>query len=74
MDVADAADSLIEAERAEGVRLATAALAGKGATHCDDCDDPIPLERSEAFPAARRCVGCQEQHEADLAAEKERRR
>lgn len=72
MDVADQADGLIEAERAEAQRRASIALEGKGATHCDDCGETIPLERSRALPSARRCVGCQGALEAELRAEKER--
>ncbi len=30
---------------------------------CCDCGDSIPLERLEAYPAARRCIVCQELHE-----------
>ncbi len=27
---------------------------------CIDCGNPIPYQRLAAYPAARRCVGCQE--------------
>ncbi|MEW4449174.1 DksA/TraR family C4-type zinc finger protein [Qipengyuania sp. JC766] len=33
--------------------------AGVGATHCDDCGEPIPEQRRKALPATRTCVACQ---------------
>lgn len=60
MDICDQADGLIEAERAEAQRRASAALEGKGSTHCEDCDQPIPLARSQALPSATRCIDCQD--------------
>lgn len=33
---------------------------GPGASHCEDCDEPIPPARRKALPGARRCVACQE--------------
>jgi phage/conjugal plasmid C-4 type zinc finger TraR family protein len=34
-------------------------LAGEGATHCDECGEPIPEGRRQALPNARTCVQCQ---------------
>ena len=62
-DMLDAAQQLEEADRAEGVRLATAALLGPGSEYCADCGDEIPEARRRAFEAATRCLGCQEQSE-----------
>jgi len=31
---------------------------------CEDCDEPIPYARLQAYPMARRCVACQEAIEA----------
>jgi RNA polymerase-binding transcription factor DksA len=31
---------------------------------CVDCGEPIPVQRLLVQPAARRCAGCQAQHEA----------
>jgi phage/conjugal plasmid C-4 type zinc finger TraR family protein len=36
-----------------------AILAGEGATHCDDCGEPIPEPRRLALPSARTCIPCQ---------------
>jgi len=33
--------------------------AGEGRLLCEDCDDPIPQRRRDAYPAARCCVRCQ---------------
>lgn len=33
---------------------------GEGATHCDDCGEPIPAARRKALPHARTCVPCQQ--------------
>lgn len=62
-DMLDAAQQLEEAERAEGVRAASAALLGPGSDSCAVCGDQIPEPRRRAFPAATRCIGCQEQSE-----------
>ena len=34
-------------------------IAGEGATHCDECGEPIPEARRQALPSARTCVQCQ---------------
>jgi len=31
---------------------------------CVECDVPIPIARLEAYPAAARCIECQEEYEA----------
>ncbi|MEW6076436.1 MAG: DksA/TraR family C4-type zinc finger protein [Thermodesulfobacteriota bacterium] len=33
--------------------------AGESATHCDECDEPIPEGRRKALPGVRYCVKCQ---------------
>ena len=33
---------------------------------CIDCDEPIPYARLLAYPTAKRCIGCQQTHEASL--------
>lgn len=35
-----------------------------GRLECEDCDQPIPEARRAAYPAARRCVACQQRVEA----------
>lgn len=34
---------------------------------CCDCQEPIVIERLEAYPAARRCIVCQETHDRTFA-------
>ena len=62
-DMLDQAQELEEMERAEGVRAVSAAIAAEGAASCDRCGDLIPPGRRAAFPAARRCLPCQERVE-----------
>jgi phage/conjugal plasmid C-4 type zinc finger TraR family protein len=33
---------------------------GPGASHCEECDVPIPAARRAALPGVRHCVACQE--------------
>jgi phage/conjugal plasmid C-4 type zinc finger TraR family protein len=33
---------------------------GPGASHCEECDAPIPAARRAALPGVRCCVACQE--------------
>ena len=58
-DDADVGQLLEEMEREAGVRRATAALEGYGATECARCGDTIEPARLAAFPAAIRCIDCQ---------------
>ena len=37
---------------------------GESATHCDECDEPIPERRREALPGVRTCVACQSGRDA----------
>jgi phage/conjugal plasmid C-4 type zinc finger TraR family protein len=32
---------------------------GESATHCEECDEPIPEGRRNALPGVRYCVKCQ---------------
>lgn len=34
-------------------------VAAVSATHCEDCDRPIPEQRRTAAPGCTRCVNCQ---------------
>ena len=34
---------------------------------CCDCQEPIVIERLEAYPTARRCIACQEAHDRTFA-------
>lgn len=55
----------IDTTVADAVALARARLqaAGAGRSHCECCDDEIPLRRREAIPGVRLCVRCQEAEE-----------
>ncbi len=64
MDVVDEAAWLTEAERTEGVRRVTAALAAEGEAECIGCGDEIEPARRAALPSARRCIICQGRIEA----------
>ena len=37
---------------------------GESRTHCEECEEEIPVARRQAVPGVRRCVRCQQ--EADL--------
>ncbi|MCH8500166.1 MAG: TraR/DksA C4-type zinc finger protein [Marinobacter sp.] len=59
------ANQLALSEVEDGVmrsRLALQASATEDG-RCDDCDDLITPARLAAYPSARRCVSCQEDHE-----------
>lgn len=36
---------------------------------CIDCGDSIPFNRLQAYPTAKRCIGCQEKREKQYAQE-----
>lgn len=51
------------AEELERLR-AQAAPVGDSATHCVDCDEPIPDARRHARPGVKLCIDCQEERDA----------
>jgi phage/conjugal plasmid C-4 type zinc finger TraR family protein len=54
----------IDATVQSAVELARSRLAGgKSATHCEECDEPIPEARRKAVPGVRYCVKCQSEFE-----------
>ena len=57
--------TLVSRDLAElaNVEQALARLAGGSYGECVDCGNAIPYARLAAYPAARRCVGCQEADE-----------
>jgi RNA polymerase-binding protein DksA len=62
-DAAAAQDiALVSRDLAElaNVEAALARIADGTYGECEDCGNPIPYPRLAAYPAARRCVGCQE--------------
>ncbi|MGE0485230.1 MAG: DksA/TraR family C4-type zinc finger protein [Gammaproteobacteria bacterium] len=56
----------IDQSVADAVEHARQALAGGvSRSECEDCGEPIPEARRAALPGVRRCVPCQEAHDAD---------
>ena len=53
------------ADALERVRAQLAQAQGTGLTHCEDCEVEIPAGRRQAVPGVRRCVTCQEAHDAE---------
>jgi RNA polymerase-binding protein DksA len=60
MDIASVSRDLSELT---AVEAALARLAGGDYGECVDCGIAIPLARLSAYPAAKRCVSCQERAE-----------
>ena len=63
----DNIDRLLEDEERAyeiGVKVARRLLAGRGQSHCENCEIPIPAARRQAVPSATRCRECQELYEA----------
>jgi DnaK suppressor protein len=46
------------------IETALERMALKQYGRCIQCDTPIPSERLEAFPSAKRCLPCQQRHES----------
>ena len=65
----NAVNEQIEATVKDAVERARRQLAqGAGLSHCEDCDAPIPPARRKAVPGVRRCVACQQAHDAGQGA------
>ena len=65
--MSDNIDQLVEDEERAyeiGVKVARTSLRGRGRTHCESCEKPIPGARRKAAPWATRCRVCQELYEA----------
>ena len=58
-DLIDQAQQVEEQHRAAALARHHARPVSVGASHCVDCDAPIPAARRHALPNADRCVGCQ---------------
>jgi len=61
------AEKAVDAERDNGVKRASAALAATGSGICQDCGEEIEAARRAAAPFARRCVTCQRAVERGFA-------
>ena len=55
---------------AQDVDEALVRMRSGGYGHCLDCEKPIPLERLEAYPTAKRCWACQERYERSHAGQR----
>jgi len=56
----------IDASVADAVAHARSKLArGESLRECEECGMEIPEARRRAVPGVRRCVGCQEAHDAE---------
>ena len=60
----DAVNDQIEISTAEAVararmRAVRGTAAADSASHCTDCDEPIPEARRRAIPGVRLCIECQ---------------
>jgi RNA polymerase-binding protein DksA len=64
LDLADIDRDLEELRDVE-VALTRISLGAYGT--CADCGGPIPVERLEAYPTAKRCQPCQRTHERSYA-------
>lgn len=53
------------AEQADVV-AALARIADGSYGTCIDCEEVIDMKRLDAYPTAKRCIGCQTQHEKQL--------
>jgi len=54
----------IDASVEDAVKLARSRLPdGQGLTHCENCEDLIPIARRKAIPGVRLCVTCQSELE-----------
>ena len=56
----------IDASVEDAVRRVQSELGeGVGLSECEDCGKPIPEARRQAVPGVRRCITCQELHDAE---------
>jgi len=56
-----------DAEELQDIHAAEARLANGTYGICIDCDEPVPYARLLAYPTAKRCIACQQIHEAKRA-------
>ncbi len=63
MDTVDQAKIVEEKWRNKRIAAARTALQKHGAVNCIDCGEVIPEARRRAYPAAERCVACQQEVE-----------
>ena len=57
----NAVQDQIDATVDDAIKRARSKLpSGPGASHCGECDEPIPAARRASLPGVRLCVACQE--------------
>lgn len=54
-----------DAVELQDINAAEARLAAGTYGVCIDCGEPVPYDRLAAYPTAKRCLGCQQIHEAN---------
>lgn len=54
------ADAIATAERDAATARVSRAVAAAGSAVCEECSEPISIERRMAAPFARRCLCCQQ--------------
>jgi phage/conjugal plasmid C-4 type zinc finger TraR family protein len=65
----NAVQDQIDATIKDGIKRVRSQLPqGPGLTHCEECENEIPLARREVVPGVRLCVACQEAHDVEQAA------
>lgn len=62
MDVIDKANQRASEDLARALQRRHQ-FQGASATHCIECDEPIPDQRRELLPGVQRCIDCQQLHE-----------
>lgn len=62
-DIIDRANELAEMERERALAKHQQNRAGCSATHCEDCDEPIPTARRKMVQGCTRCIDCQQIYE-----------
>lgn len=63
MDDADRADLETQSEINRAILNTTAGLKGPSLIYCEDCDEPIDVNRRLSLPGVRTCVYCQTDRE-----------
>lgn len=57
------AEQRAEQERDATIARVSATVTAQGELNCIDCGDEISVARRSAYPAACRCITCQEKYE-----------
>jgi len=65
MDDIDKANELAEKHRESAILKSVKSLKPNGIVYCIDCEAKIPEARKLAIPSCKRCIECQELHDAE---------